>query len=84
MALRPDSGICVEDKAWEGEIRMRALDVFFCRSEYVLSGVFKMADVSDEERVSLELRLVNGTLRYGRKCTVQNKGNGRKGREGST
>jgi hypothetical protein len=66
MVLRPGSGICaMEDEVIAGVRRMSALEVFFCRSEYVLSDVFKTAERSDEERVRLRRRVaVSGCARY--------------------
>ena len=61
MATRAGSGICVvEDEALVGDRRMSALEVFFCRSEYVFPGVFRTAELSDEERLSLSRTEVNG------------------------
>lgn len=39
-----------------GERRMTEFDVFFWRREYVLSGVLRRADVSEDSRVRLEKR----------------------------
>jgi adenine C2-methylase RlmN of 23S rRNA A2503 and tRNA A37 len=46
-----------------GERRMRALEVFFWRSEYALSGVLRMAEVSEDSRVKLS-KQVSTSKRY--------------------
>jgi hypothetical protein len=63
IALRPTgpdidedgSGEAVvsEDEADVGDSRISALDVFFCRREYILSAVLRRAAVGEEVRVSL-------------------------------
>lgn len=63
LSLPPaaDSGIEVEEGAWpeggeggvDAERRIRALEVFFWRSEYVCDGVLRRAAVGEEVRVSL-------------------------------
>ena len=46
-----------------GVTRIRALDVFFCRSEYVFVGVLRSAAVGDECRVNLMEGGLVGKLR---------------------
>ena len=54
MAWRLGSGICEDAEVVAGETRIRALDVFFWRREYVFSGVLRRADFEDDERGRLD------------------------------
>jgi len=57
MAPSPGSGIGASgDAVVMGKRRMSALDVFFCRKEYVFPGVFRTAERSEDERVRLGAR----------------------------
>ena len=59
MAATPGSGIWLDSCcASATERRTRAFEVFFCRSEYVLSAVFNRPAVGDDSRVRL-VRLIS-------------------------
>jgi hypothetical protein len=56
MALSPPAASAksvAEDACRNGDSKIKALEVFFCRREYVLSAVFKRAAVGDDSNVKL-------------------------------